>query len=166
MKKFCILFMLFSFISVMPCFALKIIVNENTDRTVPSRSSSPADSYEEDYSMEETGDMLYDQQQRPLITRQSEYNNQKYELVYKPLLGANIRPELVGTTWNYPVNNMPPKVDENMRPVNNDVNNANNQEPATIVKRYLREAADYYVLDTINHPKDIIPAGFEEIIQE
>ena len=40
MKKFFILMMLFSFISVMPCFALKIIVNESTDRTVPSRSSS------------------------------------------------------------------------------------------------------------------------------
>ena len=164
MKKSFILMMLFSFISVMPCFALKIIVNESTDRTVPSRSSSPSELYEDYNEQEYTEEIEHNEEQQSNIN-QSVYNDEKYEQVYRPLLGANIRPELVGTTWGYAVNNPQTNKEEHIQPANN-VNNEINQGKEILVKRFLREAADYYVIDTINRPDEAVPAGFEEIVQD
>lgn len=165
MKKFCLILVLFSFISVMPCFALKVIVNENTDRTVPSRCSGPTSSYEEEYEMQQNDDGSQEsvsQQESEIIPG---YQGAKYELVYKSRLGADIRPELVGTAWGYPDYTHLLNQNADEQPAEQNENMDNNQEQELITKRYLREAADYYVLDTINRPDEVIPAGFEEVVQ-
>ncbi len=160
MKKFCILLMLFSFLSIMPSYALKVIVNEATDRKVPSRSSVPEPI--EDYSEQQQMDYVSDEDnQQQNADKKSEYSDKKYELVYKPLLGGAIRPELVGTTWNYPVNNFVPEEKIQEKQVSQNIDSEKNQEKEVILKRYLREAADYYYIDTIGSPNNVVPAGFE-----
>lgn len=165
MKKFCILLILFSFISVMPSFALKVIVNESTDRKVPSRCSGPNETYVEDYDQQMSENTYDEYSQQEYVEKNNVNNNEKYELVYKQLLGENIRSELAGTRWNYPVNNYTP--DENVEEQTTDKNiNSNQEGQEVVVKRYLREAADYYFIDTIGSPNDVIPAGFEVYSQQ
>ena len=118
----------------------------------------------EDYSEQEYSEEIEHNEEQLSDVNQSVYNNEKYEQVYRPLLGENIRPELVGTTWGYAVNNVQPNKEEHIQPINN-VNNEMNQGKEILVKRFLREAADYYVIDTINRPNEAVPAGFEEIVQ-
>ncbi len=163
MKKLFIFFVLLSFFSVMPSFALKVIVNEGTDRTVPSRCSGPSNVIEE-YTEEPNNDVR-EPDQEELVEKSNDYNSEKYELVYKPLLGANIRPELAGTSWGYPVNNIEKSTNEQEKLVNNESDESAQVKEVTL-KRFTREAADYYILDTINRPNEIIPAGFETVIQE
>ena len=162
MRNFFIFYVLFSFFTVIPSFALKIIVNEDTDRTVPSRCSGPSNVIEE-YTEEQNNDSR-ESAQEELIEKSNDYNSEKYELVYKPLLGADIRPELVGTTWGYPLNNFEQNVNSQEQLLENQAEENIPQE--VTVKRFTREAADYYILDTINRPNEIIPAGFETVIQD
>lgn len=81
MRKVMIVFIMCIFAS-MPAHALKLIVNDSADRTVPSRSSTQTYEYVDetlDYSGSST----------------KNFADLKY-------LSDNIRGELVGTTWFYP----------------------------------------------------------------
>lgn len=81
MRKVMIVFIMCVFAS-MPAHALKLIVNDSADRTVPSRSSTQTYEYV-DETLEYSG----------LSTKNIA------DLKY---LSDNIRGELVGTTWFYP----------------------------------------------------------------
>lgn len=166
MKKVCLILVLFSFISVMPCFALKLIVNETTDRTVPSRCSGSINSYEEEPEIQQQSGNIQASSSQHIKDVIPGYQGAKYELVFKPRLGADIRPELVGTTWGYPdyKNIIEQNIQE--RTTEDNKNLSNNHEQELITKRYLREAADYYVIDTINRPNEIVPVGFETVVHE
>ncbi len=158
MKKFCLLLLMFSLISV-PAFAMKKILNDNSDRRVPSRCSGPV----EEYTEEETS--VYDTNYQPnqMPSYNSSYQMERYINYYKPLLSQDMRTELIGTTWYYP------------KYVTRYTNNSINSQPATaktskkakkakkeLSKRYLREAADYYTQDTLGpNPDKAYPAGFE-----
>lgn len=164
MKKFFIFFVIMSFLSVMPSFAVKLIFNEGTDRTVPSRCSGHSN--EEEYEMEQDTDYSVQSTQDEVGKKAYDYNAEKYELVYRQILGADIRPELVGTTWGYPVNNVDKISNSKEQSSNTNTEEKKIQEKEVLVKRFLREAADYYYVDTINTPGKLIPAGFEKVIQE
>lgn len=155
----------FYFISVIPGFAMKVIVNEGTDRKVPSRCSGPSESYYEETDEQQTDSVPDEYMQQTVYEKNNENNTEKYELVYKKLLGENIRSELAGTRWNYPVNNIVQKEEIKPQTDEKNINNETNQQEVT-VKRYLREAADYYYIDTIESPNDVIPAGFEIYSQQ
>ena len=75
MKKLFIFFVLLSFFSVMPSFALKVIVNEGTDRTVPSRCSGPSNVIEE-YTEEPNNDVR-EPDQKELVEKSNDYNSEK-----------------------------------------------------------------------------------------
>ncbi len=165
MKKYCVLMLFFYFISVIPGFAMKVIVNEGTDRKVPSRCSGPSESYYEETDEQQTDSVPDEYMQQTVYEKNNENNTEKYELVYKKLLGENIRSELAGTRWNYPVNNIVQKEEIKPQTDEKNINNETNQQEVT-VKRYLREAADYYYIDTIESPNDVIPAGFEIYSQQ
>lgn len=165
MKKYCVLMLFFYFISVIPGFAMKVIVNEGTDRKVPSRCSGPSESYYEETDEQQTDSVPDEYMQQTVYEKNNENNTEKYELVYKKLLGENIRSELAGTRWNYPVNNIVQKEEIKPQTDEKNINNETNQQEVT-VKRYLREAADYYFIDTIGSPNDVIPAGFEVYSQQ
>lgn len=81
MRKVMIVFIMALFVA-MPARALKLIVNDSADRTVPSRSSTQTYEYVDeslDYNSAGTKNIA--------------------DLKY---LSDNIRGELVGTTWFYP----------------------------------------------------------------
>lgn len=81
MRKVMIIFIMSLFVA-MPAHALKLIVNDSADRTVPSRSSTQTYEYVDeslDYNSVGTKNIA--------------------DLKY---LSDNIRGELVGTTWFYP----------------------------------------------------------------
>ncbi|MCD7780438.1 MAG: hypothetical protein LUH05_07185 [Candidatus Gastranaerophilales bacterium] len=145
MKKTFLILAIFSFVSVMPSFALKLITNDNGDRTVPSRCSGYDGQeyiYEQDYNSNSAVYKKYDG-----------YQGDKFEAVYKPILSQHIRRELVGTTWYYPVNSPQQQ--------STDINsNITNQESDKLSKSYIREAADYYYVDTIENPQKPIPVGY------
>ena len=61
--------------------------------------------------------------------------------------------------------NIEKSTNEQEKLVNNESDESAQVKEVTL-KRFTREAADYYILDTINRPNEIIPAGFETVIQE
>lgn len=145
MKKTFLILAIFSFVSVMPSFGLKLITNDNGDRTVPSRCSGPDSQeyiYEQDYNSSSAVYKKYDG-----------FQGVKFESVYKPVLSRHIRKELIGTTWYYPAYSPPAQ--------NTDISqNIENKVSDKLSKSYSREAADYYYVDTIEDPKKPIPVGY------
>ena len=196
MKKLCLLLAIFGMFLSLPCYAMKLIVNDNADRIVYSRSSKPDTVIQEietvteekeqvsevkstnsDYATASVTDSNLAQGQ-PMVT----YVKKSYDPAYLKYLGENIKPELVGTTWVFDESVEQKYMAQNNEPVQNAVNNnvqANNTadvneklaqaEEATESlntfeepRRYSREAADYYTLDLINSPNQLIPSWVDE----
>ena len=150
MKKLVLTVLLLSFISVVPSFGMKLITNTPMDRTVPSRCSGQGS----EYTVESTYVQTPSQTTPGYSTGYRDgwgYQGVTYERYYKPLLGVGIRPELVGTTWNYPSYKEYPA--QTTQAVTKTYNNVFKN---SFDKRYIREAADYYVVDTITHPNNAI----------
>ncbi len=121
MKKLFLTLIMLGLVSNMPAFALKLIVNDQNDRVVYSRSSKPdPDEYiEENYeqqktnynTQEETIDELSgtneDQDENNVIEEATDENVQTTVNVVKPgyahlkELSENLKPEMIGTTWYY-----------------------------------------------------------------
>ncbi|MBQ9246116.1 hypothetical protein IJ182_07610 [bacterium] len=153
MKKIILAILLFSFISTVPSFGMKIITNTDLDRKVPSRCMGPGtDTYVDTY-VETTYNTPTNQKGYRYGWG---YQGLTYEKYYKPVLGQGIRPELIGTTWDYPSerNYNPQKTVKKYTDVYN----------TQLAKRYMREAADYYVVDTISHPDNAVQAGYDNEI--
>lgn len=154
MKKLIVTILLFSFISVIPSYGMKVITNKPLDRTVPSRSSGTFNDYNS------TDTTTYE----ATLGSSSSYGGIKgYQAVrfyqyYKPGLSRDLRPELLGTRWDYPAYTI-----EN--PGSVTVKKANHDHSKPNLKRYMREAADYYVVDTINHPDSAVESKHEDYFQ-
>ena len=194
MKKLCLLLAIFGIFMSLPCYAMKLIVNDNADRIVYSRSSKPDKIIEEIEPVTETTTPISSTSKEvqnettttvsqtgtvdghPIVT----YVKKSYDPAYLKYLGDNIKPELVGTTWVFDEsieqkymaqNNTPVQTNKNTLQSNNqptsDEKLANAEDTEVIhtfeePKRYSREAADYYTLDLINSPNQLIPSWIDE----
>ena len=158
MKKFCLMLAVFTFVSVMPSFAVKMIVNNDTNRKVPSRSSvSNSEVYVEQ------GEDAFSpsfEQNRYYSNRAVNQQLERFIVFYKPILGQDIRPELIGTTWHYPSEIQHYNQQQQQHEA---VSEHFNGDSVFYNKHYIREAADYYVVDTINRPGEVVPVGYEEL---
>ena len=146
MKKLCLILLLFSYISVIPAFAVKVIVNDTNDRRVPSRSSGP-DAFVQYYEVGD--DYVENSYSGPNANRG--YQLEKYKNVNLPLLKEDFRLELVGTTWHYP--------DNTTTVQSTQLNNDEVFDTSTLNRSHHREAADYYTKDTQKDPNLLIPCG-------
>ncbi len=133
MKKICLLIMFLTLISSIPCFASKIIVNDEKDRIVYSRSSRPDDRI--DATVYDSYLNSYEKRRNPQLNT--------YQLT---LLSKEFRTELAGKKWVV-VNNPSQSVKEY------DVKKYN---------RASREASDYYYIDKNNSAHRLIPSGYTE----
>lgn len=134
------------FIGNLPSYAMKIIVNDDKDRIVYSRSSFPG---EETYT-EYTNENENTNTTTPVTYKRT--NLTESQLYY---LSNEIRDELIGTYWNYNEEN------NTAEEINNNENNVNTAV-YTYNKRGSREAADYYMVDSIKAPNMLIPSGFPQ----
>ena len=142
MKKLCLVLLLMSYISVIPAFAAKVIVNDTNDRRVPSRSSGP-EAFVQYY---EVGDNYVENGYRG-SGNQKMKSFQNHNL---PLLKQDFRVELMGTTWDYPEEQSYQQ--ETVQEIDTHVEEYSN-------RAHHREAADYYTKDTIKAPNTLIPCG-------
>ena len=146
MKKLCLVLLLMSYISVIPAFAVKVIVNDTNDRRVPSRSSGP-EAFAQYY---EVGDDYVDASYKGAKHNRG-YQLEKYKTQNLPLLKEDFRLELVGTTWEYPEEVSQQEV-VNQVDTNNVIDEYN-------LRTHHREAADYYTKDTLKNPNILVPCG-------
>ena len=133
MKKVCLLIMFLTLLSSIPCFASKIIVNDENDRIVYSRSSRPNERIDE---------TVYDS----YLTSYNQKRNPQLNTYQLGLLGKEFRTELAGKKW-VSVNNTQETVK------NYDVKKYN---------RASREASDYYYVDKNSSSQRMIPSGYVE----
>jgi hypothetical protein len=153
MKKLAVTLLLLAFIAG-PSFAMKIITNKDTDRTVPSRCMRPG--YD---VVSDTASSVY---YTPGTTTQyggiRGYQAVRFDQYYKPVLKRDFRNELIGTRWHYPNYTVetPGKV---------TVKGNNASAKAVIPSKYMREAADYFVVDTIHNPNTAVEAKHEGYYQ-
>lgn len=192
MKNICLILVGLTFLSVLPSYATKIIVNNDKDRIVYSRSSRPpkeivtqpeytqqkaVQSTENDNNISADGNpkrswIYYRSIQDGL------YNNSVFLFV------ENMREELIGTRWNYPSNLVWPVQEETIQryksgedtsyirqglPKGNTVAENNKEETQEVTyiederfKRSSREAADYYVVDMVKAPNTLVPSWVPE----
>ncbi len=155
MKKLIVTILLFSFISVVPSYGMKVITNKPLDRTVPSRSSGPS----ADYSSTDSTIYEYNPGSSVGYGGIRGYQAVRFYQYYKPGLSRDIRPELLGTIWHYPDYLAENPGSVNVKQNNHDHSKAN-------LRRYMREAADYYVVDTINHPDSAVESKHEDYYPE
>ena len=157
MKKFIVTLLLISFISTVPSYGMKLITNKTTDRTVPSRCSGPGS---ESYLDDGVTKTYYTPGQKTTYGGPyTGYQAVTYEKYYKPILSKNIRTELIGTTWYYPDYTV-------QTPGTYTVEKTGAIKTKDLLsRRYMREAADYYVVDTINNPNHAVEAKHEEYIE-
>ena len=191
MKNICLILVGLTFLSVLPSYATKIIVNNDKDRIVYSRSSRPPKEIvtQPEYTQQEVVQNIESDNnisadgtpKRSWIYYNSiinpVYNNSIFPFV------ENIREELVGTKWNYPSNMIWPVQKEIVEqyesgqnvsfirqglPKGNQV--ANEKEDVKEVtyiederfKRTSREAADYYMVDMVKAPNTLVPSWVPE----
>ena len=152
MKKLCLVLLLMSYISVIPAFAVKVIVNDSNDRRVPSRSSG-ADAFVQYY---EVGDDYVETTYRSsgATHKQGGYKLKSYQNHNLPLLKQDFREELIGTTWDYPEEVVQEEVVTNV-----ESSSSSFVEEYTSGRTHHREAADYYTKDTLKAPDTLIPCG-------
>ncbi len=150
MKNLCLLLACLTFVSVMPSYAMKIIVNNENDRIVYSRSSFPHD--EVSFSDEEVEQVKV----KSSYYKSSSQNPEYYEYQLR-LLGNDFRKELAGTKWNLvdDVENVP--VASELEPQLTEY-----QMNLERLKRGSREAADYYMVDMMKDPNNLVPSGYLE----
>ena len=146
MKKLCLVLLLMSYISVIPAFAVKVIVNDSNDRRVPSRSSGP-EAFVQYY---EVGDDYVETSYKGAKHNRG-YQLEKYKTQNLPLLKEDFRLELAGTTWDYPE-------DVPQQEVVNSVDSSSVVDEYNL-RMHHREAADYYTKDTLKNPNVLIPCG-------
>ena len=79
-----------------------------------------------------------------------------YERYYKPILSKNIRTELIGTTWYYPDYTVTTPDKYTVQTT------AKSFDADLLSRRYMREAADYFIVDTVAHPEKAVAAKYEE----
>ncbi len=146
MKNLLILLCCFTLISALPTYATKIIVNNNQDRIVYSRSTLPS----EIIVYEQSGENETFNEQKYYGNKNSEQDNSQLHL-----LGNDFRLELAGTKWN---------LEENTKPANYKVTANDIEYTARLdrIKRGSREAADYYYVDDVKAPDTLIQSGFVE----
>ncbi len=144
MRKVCLILGLFAFLSAIsvPAYAIKMITNNELDRTVPSRCSGPGEEViQDDYAQVQNNNIV------PVSNKVIRVQKENFERYYKPILGEDFRIELLGIRWNYPTyEEQPVQNIENNQQVE-DINYENNDQ-----RRYIREAADYYIIDTLKNP--------------
>lgn len=162
MKKLCCLLVFLSMFSAMPSFAMKVIVNDQKDRVVYTRSNWNTDPY---------GDMIKSYETTQNAVNYTEKEKAAAE-TYKPKyvdtadlkeLSNNLKPEMIGIKWeyNYDTN------DENQENGDNEQISENNSSyeeltPEEIARRNSREAADYYTKDLNDeNPDNLIPSGYD-----
>ena len=124
MKKLFLTLIMLGLVANTPAFALKLIVNDQNDRVVYSRSSKPEpDEYiEENYEQQETNyntkeetvdefsgadeEQIVEETEN-VVEETTEENVQTTVNVVKPgyahlkELSENLKPEMIGTTWVY-----------------------------------------------------------------
>lgn len=153
MKNFCFLFAILMGLTALPTYAAKIIINNENDRIVYSRSSFAADDTKYDVEQE--------QQMPKTIVKTSYFKRagldpvKDQQLLY--ILGQDFRIELAGTKWNY--------VDEEVVTETTEIETAvksEYQEQLERLKRGSREAADYYMVDMTKNPNNLVPSGYLE----
>ena len=149
MKNICLLLACLTFISVMPSYAVKLIVGEENDRVVYSRSSFPQDEITvSDEGVKTTVKTSY--------YKSLNQNPEYYEYQLK-LLGNDFRKELAGTKWYL-------ESEEVVEPVSDEVVQYKSVHQLNIerLKRSSREAADYYMVDMAKDPENLLPSGYLE----
>ena len=150
MKKLCLVLLLMSYISVIPAFAVKVIVNDTNDRRVPSRSSGP-DAFVQYY---EVGDDYVEDNYRGADYKRNNPKMKSFQNHNLPLLKQDFRVELMGTTWDYPDDVPQQEVVQNV-----ETSSTSFVEEYNAGRIHHREAADYYTKDTIKAPNTLIPCG-------
>ena len=193
MKKLFLTLIMLGLVSNMPAFALKLIVNDQTDRVVYSRSSKPGpDEYiEENYTVEEKAQVkqrnveaqTYNTNGVQAIEEDDTATTTKSEFEQLKKLSESLKPEMIGTTWYYDYSEyqeQPQNQEEYTQEpaeeeiaasdtgVNNEFIDENqNLSPLDLdptLKKSSREAADYYTQDLNDNNPDLIPSGYESEI--
>ena len=167
MKKILLAVILFSFFTAIPSFAMKLIINKDSDRTVPSRSIG---SFDDIILDEEPGSDFYDLYKKNVrngVFVIPGYQAEMYETYFVPRLKRDMRKELIGTNWKYPnYIALKAQYEENLKQAQSKKYMLKEKDTQNkIVKRYAREAADYYYRDTLKNPDKIIPSGFDIVIE-
>ena len=130
MKKFSLFFVFLLIVSSVPSFASKVIVNDDNDRIVYSRSTRPNDRIDE---------TVYDS----YLNSYNQKRNPELNIYQTNLLSKEFRTELAGKKWV--------KIKNTAKtPTNYDVKKYN---------RASREAADYFYVDK-NNPHIKYSSGY------
>lgn len=161
MKKLCCLLVFLSICSSMPVFAMKVIVNDQKDRVVYSRSNwntNPYDDMTQNYQTTQNAVNYTEKEKAAAETYKPKYVD---EADLKEL-SNNLKPEMIGIKWeyNYKTN------DENQENEDNEQISQNSDyeqlTPEEIARRNSREAADYYTKDLNDeNPDNLIPSGYD-----
>ena len=178
MKKICFLLTCLAFISALPTFAQKIIINDNNDRIVYSRSSFSIDDTKYDVDQPKINEQVVESNEAVLEQKEEVSKSDepvikiKYDRFLMELLAADFRKELAGTKWYYPqeeiVKETISAVEENAEKVVQEIDNIENKKEIVIskhqtmlerLKRDSREAADYYMIDLGKDPENLVPSG-------
>lgn len=144
MRKVCLILGLFAFLSAIsvPAYAIKMITNNELDRTVPSRCSGSDEEFiQDDYAQVQDNNVV------PVSNKVIRVQKENFERYYKPILGEDFRIELLGIKWNYPAYEEKPVQSIEKKQQFEDIIYESSDQ-----KRYIREAADYYIIDTLKNP--------------
>ena len=189
MKNICLILVGLTFLSVLPSYATKIIVNNDKDRIVYSRSSRPPKEiitqpeYTQNTVQTDKNDNNISADGNP--KKSWIYYNSVKDPVYNYSMFSfveNIREELVGTKWNYPPDMILPVQREIVEqyesgqnvsfirqglPKGNQTIAEENVKEVTYIederfKRTSREAADYYMVDMVKAPNTLVPSWVPE----
>lgn len=176
MKNICFILVCLTFLSVLPSYATKVIVNDDQDRIVYSRSSRPPKEIitEQNIQNEEgiQGDFnnVNGQVKNSWIRNQS-IRNKEYNESIIPLF-MEFRTELAGHHWGYPEYKKFPISPEEINELKAQQNGTKNYvEENTVQTTYVedprfnrtsREAADYYMVDKVKAPNRYVPSWVPE----
>ena len=172
MKKLFLTLIMLGLVSNMPAFALKLIVNDQNDRVVYSRSSKPdPDEYiEENYEQqeanyntkEETVDEFSTTDEEQIVEETTDEDVQTTVNVVKPgyahlkELSENLKPEMIGTTWVYDYSEY---MEEPVEEINEEITEETTEEPAEEeITEYNEESNTNYVDEQQStNPLDLDP---------
>jgi hypothetical protein len=172
MKKLFLTLIMLGLVSNMPAFALKLIVNDQNDRVVYSRSSKPdPDEYiEENYEQqeanyntkEETVDEFSNTDEEQIVEETTDEDVQTTVNVVKPgyahlkELSENLKPEMIGTTWVYDYSEY---MEEPVEEINEEITEETTEEPAEEeITEYNEESNTNYVDEQQStNPLDLDP---------
>lgn len=171
MKNICFILVCLTFLSVLPSYATKVIVNDDQDRIVYSRSSRPPKEIITEQNIQNTEAVQDNDNVRGSWIRDYSVKNQEYNTSIIRLF-IDLREELVGTSWGYPeylkypippelVNELKAQQDGRKDYVEeNTVQTTYVEDPR--FNRTSREAADYYMVDKVKAPNRYVPSWVPE----